>query len=80
MTSNSKSEEFFLIAKIRAVYGSDGFISIISYATSTKRFFDLQEVYIDVFGSKRIFFVETVQIIKDRPVLKFKNFNTSEQV
>jgi len=72
--------DFFLIAEIRAVYNSRGHLSIISFTDFPDRFFKLKEVYIDVFGAKKLFEVEHVENIKGNFVLKLKNFDSVEDV
>ncbi len=70
--------EFFLIAEIKAVYDSNGFISLRSYSDFPERFADLEKVYIDVFGDKRIFFVSEVEYTGSEILLKFENFDSEE--
>lgn len=71
--------EYYLIAEVKAVYGSDGFVSVRSHSDYPDRFFDLERVYIEVFGDKKEFFVEEVVELKNFFALKFKNFNTAKE-
>lgn len=72
--------DFYLIAEIKSAYGSDGFVSIISHSNRRERFFELNKVYIEVFNSKKEFFVETVKIINELILIKFKNFNNINDI
>lgn len=72
--------EYFLIAELKSVYDSNGFIRIKSYSDFPERFFELKKVYIEVFGDKKEFFVEEVKKVNDFFVLKFRNFKTDKDV
>jgi 16S rRNA processing protein RimM len=72
--------ELFLIAEIKAVHGSNGFVLIDSFSDFSERFFKLNSVFLDLFGSKKEFFVENVIEVGGRIALKFKNFNSGEDV
>ena len=76
----SSPKEFFLIAKVNAVFGTEGFVSILSFSDDNNRFFELNSVFIDVFGEKRKFLVEEVKKLKNNIVLKFVNFNSGQDV
>lgn len=69
---------YFLIARIVAVYGKDGFVKIVSFSDFPERFFDLEKAYIDFFGDKKEFIVEDVLRQNDFFALKFKNFDRAE--
>lgn len=73
-------DDFFLIAEIKAVHGSNGLVLIDSYSDFSERFFKLNSVFIDLFGSKKEFFVENVIEVGGRIALKFKNFNSDDDV
>lgn len=73
-------DNFFLIAEIKAVHGSNGLVLIDSYSDFSERFFKLNSVFIDLFGSKKEFVVENVIEVGGRIALKFKNFNSGEDV
>lgn len=68
--------EYFLIARITSVADNQGFVKIFSYSDFPERFFSLNEVYIDFFGSKKKFVVEKVKRLKKDLFIKFRNFNT----
>jgi len=76
----SSSKEFFLIAKVNAVFGTEGFVSILSFSDDNNRFFELNSVFIDVFGEKRKFLVEEVKQQRKNILLKFVNFDSSKDV
>lgn len=71
---------FFLIAEIKGVHNSDGFVLIDSFSDFAERFFKLNSVFIDVFGLRKEFFVENVINVSGRIALKFKNFDSAEDV
>ncbi len=73
-------DEFFLIAEIKAVYGTDGFLLIDSFSDSSKRFFNLQKVFVEIFGSYRELIIENVSTIDNSIVLKFDGFNKSDEL
>ncbi len=72
-------KEYFLIAKIVSVFGKDGFVKIVSYSDFPERFSGLKKVYIDFFGNKKLFNVESVTEKKGTLYIKFSNFSTSEE-
>lgn len=71
--------EYFLIARIKSVYGKSGSVKIISYSDFPERFYKLKKVYIDFFGSKKEFLVERVERIKGSFIIKFLNFNNDTE-
>ncbi len=73
-------DDFFLIAEIKGVHNSDGFVLIDSFSDFAERFFKLNSVFIDVFGLRKEFFVENVINVSGRIALKFKNFDSAEDV
>lgn len=73
-------DELFLIAEIKAVHGTNGFLLIDSFSDFSERFFELDSVYLDLFGSLKEFFVENVAEFNGRFALKFKGFETNEDV
>lgn len=72
--------EYYLIAELKSVYDTNGFIRIKSYSDYPERFFKLNKVYIEVFGGKKEFFVDQVKKINDFFVLRFRNFNNEKDV
>jgi 16S rRNA processing protein RimM len=72
-------KEYYLIAKIVSVYGKEGFVKVISYSDFPGRFSGLKNVYIDFFGNKKSFAVESAAEKKDSILLKFKNFSSAEE-
>ncbi len=65
-----------MIARIISVADNQGFVKIFSYSDFPERFFSLNEVYIDFFGSKKKFIVEKVKRLKKDFYIKFRNFST----
>lgn len=70
--------DFFLIAQIKSVFDSNGFVRVISYSDFPERFSVLKKVYLDFYGAKKILYVEEVKKIKNFYILKFKNFNSEK--
>ena len=68
-------KEFFLIAKITALLGRDGFVKVEPYSDFPKRFFKLKKVFIDFWGNKKMFYVEKVKQRGVSFALKFRNFD-----
>jgi 16S rRNA processing protein RimM len=68
--------DFYLIATVTSVSGKKGAVKIISHSDYPERFFYLSKVFIDFFGEKKMFFVESVKQHKKLFALKFKNFNS----
>lgn len=76
----SKEENYFLIAEIKSVYDSAGFVKIKSYSDFEERFLKLKNVFIDVFGGMRKFIVDYAEFINSGIILKFVNFDSDEDV
>lgn len=72
--------EFYLIAELKSVYDTNGFIRIKSYSDFPDRFFKLEKVYIEVFGDKKEFFIDQVKKINDFFIMKFRNFKSDKDV
>jgi 16S rRNA processing protein RimM len=73
-------DELFLIAEIKKEYGSDGFVLIDSFSDFSERFFRLEFVFLEVYGSKKKFPVEKVISIGGRFAVKFKGFDSGESI
>ena len=73
-------KDFILIAEIKSTFDSGGYVTIESFSDFPSRFFRLVKVYVTIFGGTRELFVEDVKCVLDRFVMKFKNFNSSENV
>jgi len=67
--------EYFLIAKIVSSEGNKGFLKIDSFADDPDRFYKLKKVFIDFWGEKKIFSLQSVLRKKENIFLKFKNFD-----
>lgn len=72
--------DYYLIGKISAAYGKDGFVRIISYSDFPDRFFNLKEIFLDFFGEKKLFTVEKIKQSKDFFIIKFNKFNSDVDV
>ncbi len=63
-----------------SVFNTDGFVKVKSYSDFPERFFLLNNIYIDIFGERRLFLVEDVDRIEGNFILKFKNFDSDLDV
>jgi 16S rRNA processing protein RimM len=73
-------DDLFLVAEVKAVYGSKGFVLIGSYSDFSERFFKLNSVYLEFFSSTKEFFVENVMKVGGNFAIKFKGFDNDEEV
>ena len=73
-------EDYYLIAKIVSVFNADGFVRVKSLSDFPERFFLLNEIYLDIFGKRRLFLVEDVDRIEGSFILKLKNFDSDIDV
>jgi len=72
--------EYFLVAKIVSAEGDKGFLKIDSFSDSPERFAKLKNVYIDFWGEKKLFSLQSVKRKKEDILIKFKNFDDKESV
>ncbi len=73
--------DFYLVAEIKEVFKKkEGFLSVLPVTDFPERFISGLKVYIDVFNDKNPFVIEKVIEEKGKLLLKFKNFNTAEDV
>lgn len=68
--------EYILIARIEQLYGKDGFVKLKLFSDFPDRFLNLKKVYIDFWGDKKSFYVEDVDDLKGKIIIKFKKFNS----
>lgn len=72
--------EYFLIARVVSAEGNHGYLRIRSFAQSSERFKNLKKVYVEFWGDKKLFYIESVKIKKGEVFLKFKNFDDNKSV
>ena len=72
--------EYFLVAKIVSAEGDKGFLKIDSFSDSPERFVKLKKIYIDFWGEKKLFSLQSVKRKKENILIKFKNFDDKESV
>ncbi len=72
--------EYFLVAKIVSAEDDKGFLKINSFSDNPARFNKLKKVYIDFWGEKKSFLLQTVKSNKNDILIKFKNFDDKESV
>lgn len=71
-------DDFFLIAEVKAILGTEGYVNIQSFSDFSERFFQLKEVYVDFFGNFKKFVVEDAISSGKNIALKFKGFNSAD--
>ncbi|MBT8386210.1 MAG: ribosome maturation factor RimM [Ignavibacteria bacterium] len=69
-------KNFYLIAKILSLIGKDGFVKVELYSGFSERFNRLRKVYIDFWGDKKFFTVESVKKFRNSFSMKFLNFDS----
>lgn len=72
--------DFYLIAQIKSIYGCEGFVSLFSFSDALDRFKKLKKVFIDVYGAKREFVVDKTNFEDGSWIIKFKNFDSDQDV
>lgn len=73
-------DDFFLIARITSISGSEGFLNLYLITDFDEKMKSLKEVYVDFFGSKKKFVVESVKGSKKSFQIKFEKFNTPREL
>ncbi len=71
-------DQYFLIAEVKAVTGSQGYVLIESFSDFSERFFRLKRVYIDFFNNKKDFVVEDVKGFEGKVEIKFRGFDNQQ--
>lgn len=72
--------EYFLIAEVKSLSGNFGFVSLDLYSDFPERFFNLDHVYIDIFGVRKKISIEDVEINNNEVSVKFLNFDSADDV
>jgi 16S rRNA processing protein RimM len=72
--------DFFLVAEIKSAYKKNGFVSLFTHINYPEILFDLDKVFIEVFGDYKEFFIQKAEKIKNNYFLKLKNFDTDDDV
>jgi 16S rRNA processing protein RimM len=72
--------DFFLIGKIKSVANEKGELNLMPFSDFLDRYKALDSVLIDVFGGFREFFVEFVIVSEKSITMKFRNFDSREDV
>ena len=68
-------KDYFFIAKVTSLFGRNGFVKIELIPNFFEYVNELDKVFIDFWGDKKMFYVEQVKHIGNTFALKFKNFN-----
>jgi 16S rRNA processing protein RimM len=72
--------DFYLVAEIKSVYGKRGFVTAVSHTDFPERFLKLKKVYIEIYGDKKILYVQETKKNRNNFLIKFKNFNSNSEV
>lgn len=75
-----RGSEYHLIAEVRSTHNTKGYLNLISYSDLSGQIEDTEVLFIDVFGDKRKFFVEDFYFTGEKPIIKFKNFDSINDV
>ncbi len=73
-------DDLFLIAEVKSAFGTEGYVLIDSFSDFKDRFFELQKVFVQIFGNFKELHIESVKEIDKKIILKFKGFNSSSDV
>jgi len=71
-------DDLFLIAEVKAIRGSNGYVLIKSLTDFRERFSQLREVVVEFFGTKKEFQVEDVEFLEGKIALKLNGFNSAD--
>lgn len=72
--------EFFLVARISSIAGKNGFVKIELFTDYPERFYKLKNIFVDFFNDKKELKIQSVKKLKKSILLKFENFNSSQDV
>ena len=72
--------DFYLIAEIKSIYGKKGHVTAITHTDFPERFLKLKKVFVEVYGDKKLFYVQEIKKNKNNFLIKFKNFNNGSEV
>jgi len=68
-------KDYFLIGKLTSLFGRNGFVKIELFSNFSEQLNELDKVFIDFWGDKKVFYVEEVKHVGNAFALKFNNFN-----
>lgn len=72
--------DLYLIAEVIDVHNNDGSVIIKSFSDFSERFLELEKIVIDFFGKYRELDIEFAENIDNKIILKFRRFNSEEDV
>lgn len=73
-------EDFLIVGTITTPHGVHGEVKIFPQTDDTRRFKKLKEVYLDTGKEKRLLHPESVKYFKQFVIIKFKEFNSMNEV
>lgn len=71
-------KDYFFIAKVTSLFGRNGFVKIELFPNFFEYLNELDKVFIDFWGDKKIFYVDEVKHVGNAFALKFKSLMTKE--
>jgi 16S rRNA processing protein RimM len=71
--------DFYLIAEIKSISGKKGFVAVVSHTDFPGQFLKLKKVYIEIYGDKKLLYIEEIRKHKNSFLIKFKNFNNDSE-
>jgi 16S rRNA processing protein RimM len=72
--------DLYLIAEVIDIHNTDGSVIIKSFSDFSERFLELEKIVIDFFGKNRELDIEFAENIDNKIILKFRRFNSEEDV
>ncbi len=73
-------EDFLIVGTITTPHGVHGEVKIFPQTDDTRRFKKLKEVYLDTGKEKHLLHPESVKFFKQFVIIKFKEFNSMNEV
>lgn len=70
--------DYFLIAEVKSTVYDDGYLLLKTYSVFPERFFELDFVFIDIFGVRKKVILEDIKRSARGITIKIKNFNSSD--
>lgn len=72
-------KDFFIIAEVSSLFGRNGFVKLELYSDFPERFAELEKVFVDFWGDKKILFIDDVKRVGKSVAIKFKNFEDERE-
>jgi 16S rRNA processing protein RimM len=72
-------KDFFSIAKISSLFGRNGFVKVELNSDFPERFNELDKVFVDFWGDKKMLYVDDLKRVGNSFALRFKNFDDERE-